>query len=192
MLKSSFFDIKVATQDWHPQDHISFASNHEPPNNKPFESFIDMPNLVAGKPQESMKQRLWPVHCVQGTKGAELVDGLATDHVDIFIKKGTDARVEMYSAFADSFGNLTAGAGGVNEDLAYILMDKSVTDVYVVGIAGDYCVKYTAIDAAKAGFSVTLVSDVQRCVDPSIWDTDVCQELIKKSVQLTKLQDLVL
>ncbi|ETN37554.1 uncharacterized protein HMPREF1541_07176 [Cyphellophora europaea CBS 101466] len=170
LLESPLFEIKVATQDYHPKDHVSFSDNHEAPNNKPFESFIDMANLVANKPEETMKQRLWPVHCVQGTKGADIVDGLLTDKVDLFLKKGMDPRVEMYSAFADSFGNLTSGTGGVSDDLAKILKDRGVTDVLVVGVAGDYCVKYTALDAAKSGFNVSVIEDAQRCVDPSAWN----------------------
>ena len=187
MLASSQFSVKVATQDYHPKDHISFASNHPGPDNKPFESFIDVKNLVANKPEETMSQRLWPVHCVQGTSGSDFVDGLDVKNVDEFVQKGMDSRVEMYSAFSDSFGNLTAGAGGVNIDLAKLLKEKSVTEVYVVGLAGDYCVKFTALDAAKAGFTVFLIEDAQRCVDPSTWG-DVKSEFTKEGVKVVTMQ----
>lgn len=187
MLASPKFAVKVATQDYHPTDHISFASNHEPPNNKPFESYIDMKNLVANKPEETMKQRLWPVHCVQGTKGAELIDELDVSKVDIFVKKGMDSRVEMYSAFADSFGNLTAGEGGVSHDLAEELKKRGVKSVVVVGLAGDYCVGSTAIDAAKAGFNVSLVEEAQRCVDDAAWQ-DYKPTLAKKSVKVVSVE----
>lgn len=183
LLASPNFSIKVATQDYHPKDHISFASNHDAPNNKPFESFVDMPNLVANRPKETMKQRLWPVHCVQGTAGANIVDGISVDKVDTFIKKGMDSRVEMYSAFADSFGNLTFGAGGVSEDLAKTFKDRGVATVYVVGVAGDYCVKYTALDAAKAGLKVFVIEDAQRCVDPAEWQ-NVKKEFADASVEV--------
>jgi nicotinamidase-related amidase len=186
LLSSSHFAVKVATQDWHPENHISFASNHPPPNNKPFESFIDMKNLVANRPHETMKQRLWPVHCVQGTKGSELVEELDASKVDIVIKKGIDSRVEMYSAFSDSFGNLTAGEGGVSHDLAKFLKEKQITHVYVVGVAGDYCVKSTAIDASKSGFTVLVIDDAVRCVDPAAWD-DVKKEFDIQKVQVVTM-----
>ena len=100
-----------------------------------------MKNLVAGKPKETMKQRLWPVHCVQSTPGSDIIDEIDMSKVDLVIHKGMDARVEMYSAFSDSFGNLTAGQGGVSHDLESILKEKGISHVYVVGLAGDYCVK---------------------------------------------------
>ena len=179
LLASDKIALKVATQDFHPEDHISFASNHPPPNNKPFESFIDMKNIVGDRPDQTMKQRLWPVHCVQGTKGAELVQELNSADVDITVTKGMDARVEMYSAFSDSFGNLTSGAGGVNIDLADLLKSQNITHVYVVGLAGDYCVKDTALGARKAGFSTIVVEEGQRCVDPGSWEE--VRDVLKQS-----------
>lgn len=100
-----------------------------------------MKNVVGGKPEQTMKQRLWPVHCVQGTPGSNIIDEIEMSKVDLLIQKGMDARVEMYSAFSDSFGNMTAGQGGVSEDLESVLKEKGITHVYVVGLAGDYCVK---------------------------------------------------
>lgn len=186
LLASSKFACKIATQDWHPLDHISFASNHPPPNNKPLESFIKMKNLVADRPDETMDQRLWPVHCVQGTKGSEMIEELDLDSIDAFIKKGMDARVEMYSAFSDSFGNLTTGQGGVSEDLAQLLRSKKVTHVYVVGVAGDYCVKYTAIDASKSGFSVFVIDEAVRCVDPTTWEL-IKEDFAKHDVKVVSV-----
>ena len=181
LLASPHFVLKVATQDWHPADHISFASNHSAPNNKPFESFVDVQNLVGNTPAQTMKQRLWPVHCVQGTKGAEIINGLDLSNVRLTIRKGQDPKVEMYSAFSDSFGNLTFGAGGVSHDLAKELVAEKVSHVYVVGLAGDYCVKDTALGAAKAGFATYLIEDAQRCVDPNRWP-DIKRDLAKSSV----------
>lgn len=169
LLDSNAFEYKVATKDWHPPNHISFASNHPEPNNKPFESFIEMKNVVAGKPHETMRQRLWPRHCEQGSRGAELVSQLHTEKVDLIVEKGTDERVEMYSAFSDSFGNATEGKGGVTHDLARVLRDKGITDVCCVGLAGDYCLNYSALDATKAGFKTYLIEEGQRCVDPQTW-----------------------
>lgn len=177
LLASNKFKLKVATKDWHPESHISFAPNHPAPNNKPFESFIKMSNHVANKPDEKMQQRLWPVHCVQNTKGAELLPELDTDKVDIVIEKGSDERVEMYSAFSDCFGNLTAGKGGVNHDLAQILRDKGITETYCVGIAGEYCVRFTAADSAKAGFKTYVIEEGQKCSNPGAWPD------VKKSLE---------
>lgn len=171
LLRSNTIRYKVASKDWHPQSHISFASNHPAPNNKPFESFVEMSNIVGGKPDEKMQQRLWPDHCVQGSKGAELVPELDKDSVNLIVEKGSDERVEMYSAFSDSFGNLTAGKGGVTHDLAQVLREQGITHVYCVGIAGDYCVNYTALDAAKAGFTTYVIQEAQKCVDPSSWSS---------------------
>ncbi|KAJ9502773.1 NAD(+) salvage pathway protein [Exophiala xenobiotica] len=187
LLASSKFVLKIATQDWHPEDHVSFASNHAAPNNKPFTSFIDMKNLVANKPEQTMKQRLWPVHCVQQTNGAEIIDEIDLSKIDTFVKKGMDSRVEMYSAFSDSFGNMTAGAGGVNLDLADLLKAKAITHVYVVGLAGDYCVKDTALGSAKAGFATYVIEEAQRCVDPAAWP-DVKAELSQGSVSLVNVE----
>lgn len=183
LLDSKAFKYKVATKDWHPLNHISFASNHAEPDNKPFESFIEMKNVVANKPHETMMQRLWPTHCVKGTKGAELLPELHNDKLDLIVEKGTDERVEMYSAFSDSFGNLTAGKGGVTHDLAERLREEGITDVYCVGVAGDYCVNYTAIDSAKAGFTTYLIEEGQRCVDPQTWP-HVKEGLRKRKVEL--------
>lgn len=171
LLASNVIKYKVATKDWHPQSHISFASNHPEPNNKPFESFVEMSNHVGNKPDEKMQQRLWPDHCIQGSKGAELLPELNQDNIDLIVEKGSDERVEMYSAFSDSFGNLTAGEGGVNHDLAKVLREQRVTHVYCVGIAGDYCVNFTALDAAKAGFTTYVVEEAQKCVDPGAWES---------------------
>ena len=134
-----------------------------------------------------MSQRLWPVHCVQGTSGSDFVDGLDTKKVGVFVQKGMDSRVEMYSAFSDSFGNLTAGAGGVNVDLAKLLRDRGITETFVVGLAGDYCVKYTALDAAKSGFKVFVIEDAQRCVDPKTWG-DVKRDFASEGVKVVNME----
>ncbi|KIX07871.1 uncharacterized protein Z518_02525 [Rhinocladiella mackenziei CBS 650.93] len=187
LLDSPHFAMKVATQDYHPPDHISFAANHPPPNNKPFESFIDMQNWVGNRPEQIMKQRLWPVHCVQGTAGADIIKELHLSNVQIIVQKGMDPRVEMYSAFSDSFGNMTAGAGGVNLDLANELKAQGISHVYVVGLAGDYCVKDTALGSAKAGFITYVIDEAQKCVDPETWN-DVKATLAQGSVNVLQAE----
>ncbi|EOA86723.1 uncharacterized protein SETTUDRAFT_135033 [Exserohilum turcica Et28A] len=155
------FALKVATKDFHPQDHISFASNHPAPNNKPFESIITIVN--PHNPEEKQETRLWPDHCVQGTKGAELLPELHVSKVHHIVEKGQDKRVEMYSAFADPFKSPCVAKSG----LAETLRKAGITDVYVVGLASDYCVKHTAIDAHKEGFKTWVIGEATRAVDPA-------------------------
>ncbi|KAJ4299765.1 NAD(+) salvage pathway protein [Kalmusia sp. IMI 367209] len=159
------FPLKIATKDFHPQDHISFASNHEAPNNKPFESLITISNPL--NPSETQETRLWPDHCVQGTKGSELLPELDTAKVHVVVEKGQDKRVEMYSAFADPFENPCVSKSG----LAKLLHEAEVTDVFVAGLAADYCVRYTALDSAKEGFKTRVIGEATRAVDPSSMDT---------------------
>ncbi|KAL2216603.1 putative isochorismatase family hydrolase [Thermoascus aurantiacus ATCC 26904] len=168
LLANPGFVMRIATQDWHPPDHISFASNHPAPNNRPFESFIDMKNPAPGKESETKRQRLWPVHCVAGTHGASIIPEIDTDKIDLYVKKGMDSRVEMYSAFGDAFGNIdpSVTAKSVDVDLKAALAEKGVTDVFVVGLASDYCVKFTAIDAVKAGFKSWVIEEGTKCVAP--------------------------
>ncbi|KAH3975006.1 hypothetical protein HBH51_087750 [Parastagonospora nodorum] len=155
------FTVKVATKDFHPQDHISFASNHPAPNNKPFVSKATITNPY--NPDESQETQLWPDHCVQGTKGAELLPELNVSKIDHIIEKGQDRRVEIYSAFADPFKNPRV----TESDLAKTLRDARVTDVFVVGLAADYCVKCTAIDSANEGFNTWVIGEATKAVDPS-------------------------
>ncbi|KAL1864138.1 NAD(+) salvage pathway protein [Diaporthe australafricana] len=155
---------RIATQDWHPADHISFAANHA--GKQPFADTITVVN--PHNASESYETRLWPVHCVQGTSGAELVPELHVGDVGddlLVIKKGTDARVEMYSAFYDPFESPRVSDSG----LARALRDRGVTHVYVVGLAFDYCVSATAKDAAKEGFVTYVVEEGTRAVDAAGW-----------------------
>lgn len=143
------FHARYASKDWHLPGHISFASAH--PDKAVFERTTIYPpeHLVVAKGQNvhsiaqcGLEQVLWPDHCVQGTPGARLVEPLREDQFDAIILKGTDLGVECYSAFKDPWGLLVS-------DLEGLLREKGVTDLYVVGVAGDYCVKASAIDAAK-------------------------------------------
>lgn len=129
------------------------------------------PNPPPGQEPETKLQQLWPVHCVQGSLGAELIPEIDSDRFDLVAKKGRDSQVEMYSAFADAFGNIdpTVTTKSVDVDITSELQAKGVTDVFVVGLAGDYCVKCTAIDAVKAGFRSWLIEEGTKCVDPTSW-----------------------
>ncbi len=126
------FDLVVATQDWHPPDHASFAVNH--PGKSPGD-VIDLAGL---------RQILWPVHCVQNTPGAAFVPGLKTDRIARVFKKGTDPLIDSYSGFFDNGHRKATGLGEY-------LKRAGVTDVYVCGLATDYCVKFTALDADRRG-----------------------------------------
>ena len=155
------FSLKIATKDFHPQDHISFETSHAPPNNKPFESSVNISN--PSETSQSHEIPIWPVHCVQGTKGADIIPEIDVAKVDTIVEKGKDRRLEMFSGFADVFGNKSPQA--TNLDLADRLNSAGITHVFVVGIAGDVCVKCTALDAKKEGFQVCVLEEATRSVD---------------------------
>ncbi|KAL8805727.1 MAG: hypothetical protein Q9182_001760 [Xanthomendoza sp. 2 TL-2023] len=154
------FTLKVATRDLHPEDHISFDTSHPPPNNKAFESSTTISNPQ--NPSETATIAIWPAHCIQGTPGAEIIPEIDISKVDRIIDKGQDRRVEMFSAFLDVFGNESDAA---SFDLAAYLKEEGVSRVFVVGLAGDYCVRCTAIDARKEGFEVLVVEESVKSID---------------------------
>ncbi|MDZ4170172.1 MAG: bifunctional nicotinamidase/pyrazinamidase [Coriobacteriia bacterium] len=139
-------ELVVATQDWHPAEHGSFASNHR--NAEPGET------VVLG----GVDQVLWPDHCVQDAPGASFHSGLDIAHVDIVVRKGTDSAIDSYSGFRDNGHQRDTG-------LASILQERGVGSVALVGLATDYCVKYTALDGIALGLRVSVVEDGVRAVD---------------------------
>ncbi|CAG8980544.1 hypothetical protein HYALB_00002541 [Hymenoscyphus albidus] len=172
------FTIKVATKDWHPTDHISFAANHL--DKKPF---IDVTTITnPANENEKYESRLWPVHCVQNTPGAELVPELHVDKIDRIVEKGTRKEVEMYSAFYDPLVSPRCSDSG----LASLLRENEITDCFVVGLAFDYCVKATALDSAKEGFKTWVVGEATRAVDATVWE-EVVVELKAGGVQVVEL-----
>ncbi|KAJ5386238.1 hypothetical protein N7509_008779 [Penicillium cosmopolitanum] len=193
LLAKPGFVTRVATLDWHPANHISFAANHPAPNNKPFVSLIEMKNPAPGKSTETKPQRLWPIHCMADSHGAALIPEIESNRVDLLVHKGQNSQVEMYSAFADAFGNhgLKGAGGSVDVDLAFELRTKAVTDVFVVGLAGDYCVKSTALDAVKAGFRSWLIEDGTKCVVPADWNKTK-EELCAAGVVVINANDAVI
>ena len=140
------FGLVVATQDWHPPGHGSFASTR--PGRKPGELAE-----LGGLPQV-----LWPDHCVQGTTGAAFAPGLETNQVEAIIRKGTDPGIDSYSGFFDNGHRKSTGLGDY-------LRGRGATDLYVLGLATDYCVKFTALDAVRLGFRTFLVQDGSRGVE---------------------------
>jgi nicotinamidase/pyrazinamidase len=143
---SGKFDLVVATQDWHPPGHGSFAANH--PGKKPGD-IIDL---------DGIEQLLWPVHCVQHTPGAAFAPGFALDRVERIFHKGTDPRIDSYSALFDNAHRKSTGLGE-------FLRERRTTRLFVLGLATDYCVKFTALDALQSGFAVTVVTDGCRAVN---------------------------
>jgi nicotinamidase/pyrazinamidase len=156
LLRSGGYDLVVATQDWHPPGHASFASSH--PGKKPF----DVISL------HGHDQVLWPDHCVQGTAGAALHVGLPLERVEAIIRKGTDPLVDSYSGIRN---NWDARGQRPVTGLAGYLRERGVQDITICGLARDYCVKWTAEDAAVAGFKVRVLWDLTRPVDPASNDT---------------------
>jgi nicotinamidase/pyrazinamidase len=144
-MAKAFFNV-VITQDWHTAGHVSFASSH--PGKNPFET-IDLPYG---------KQVLWPDHCVQGTDSAALSKDLSIPHAGLVIRKGFHRDVDSYSAFTEADGKTTTG-------LAAYLKARRLTKVFVAGLATDFCVAWTALDARKAGFETYVVEDACRGID---------------------------
>ena len=140
------FAVKVLTQDWHPASHASFAANHD--GAEPF-SLTEMPYGP---------QVLWPTHCVQGSEGAAFHKDLKTDPADLIIRKGFRPAIDSYSAFFENDHKTPTGLEGY-------LKTRGVTDLTLVGLATDFCVAYSAIDAAKLGFSVTVLEGACRAID---------------------------
>ncbi|THZ78709.1 Isochorismatase hydrolase [Aureobasidium pullulans] len=174
--------LRVATKDMHPKDHISFASQHPPPNNKPFESSITIAN--PHNPEETQTTNLWPDHCVAGSPGSELIPELDVSRLDEVVEKGQDKRVEMYSAFCTPFLNPKI----VETGLAKTLKEKGVTHVFCVGLAADFCVKATAIDAAKEGFETVVIREGTKGVEQGDEaDKNLAQELKENNVKLVSV-----
>jgi len=185
------FAYKVATQDWHPQSHISFASNHSAPDNVPFTSWTTLTNPKVGEEPKTKEQRLWPDHCVQGSEGAEIIAELASNvskKVDLVVKKGMDEGMEMYSVFANAFGHMDCCPKGVTHDLASMFKERGITHVYNVGIAGDYCLRATAVDAARAGFVSYVVEEGVKCVDPGEGWNEALKDFGEHNVSMVKIE----
>lgn len=143
---STRFDLVVATQDWHPASHKSFASNHD--GKKAFD------NIISG----GLDQVLWPDHCVQGSTGAAFHHDLNMNRVEAIFRKGMDPEIDSYSGFYDNGHKKSTGLEGY-------LKSRGVREVYVCGLAGDYCVYFTAMDALKAGFKTYLIEDATRSIN---------------------------
>jgi len=166
------FEIVIATQDWHPRNHKSFASNH-----------------VERKPGEMIKlsgldQILWPDHCVQGTPGAEFSDQLDTSTIKRIFKKGTESDIDSYSGFFDN-GHLKATG------LVDYLREIKVDGVFIVGLATDYCVKFTALDAVAEGFETYVIEDGTKAVNLQPGDdNNAIKEMKQAGVKIISSSEL--
>ncbi|KIL71565.1 hypothetical protein M378DRAFT_65809 [Amanita muscaria Koide BX008] len=151
------FVKKIGTKDYHPSDHVSFAATHDKPV---FSTTTIYPPGEEKDESKALEQVLWPVHCVASTPGSEFVDKLHSDALDAVVHKGTHRDIESYSAFQDPWKITTT-------ELPRLLSESGVTDVYVCGVAGDYCVKSTALDAVEYGYRTWVVQDAVKSVSNS-------------------------
>ena len=170
LLERDPFALYVATQDWHPPGHASFASSHagcEP---------LDIIQL------HGYDQTLWPDHCVQGTPGANLSADIPWERLSAIIRKGTDLASDSYSGFRN---NWNAGGERPPTGLAGYLREREISEVFLCGLARDFCVKWSAEDAAAAGFRAVVLWDLTRPVDPSS-DDRVREELERAGVEVVE------
>lgn len=167
------FPLSVATLDWHPENHCSFAANH--PGKKPGDSVI-----VKG-----IEQILWPVHCVRSSLGAELVAALNKKSIAEYFYKGTDPWIDSYSAFFDNARLQSTGLGDY-------LKTRTVSEVFLVGVATDYCVLYSAFDAVDLGFNVVVISDACRSINLHSGDEKKAFEaMVAKGVKIQTSQEVL-
>jgi nicotinamidase/pyrazinamidase len=167
------FDLIVATRDWHPTNHGSFASNHT--GTKPGD-IVELNGL---------QQILWPDHCIQNTRGSEFAPALNTSRIAKVFYKGTDPGIDSYSTFFDNAQRKSTG-------LENFLKGKGVKGIYIAGLATDYCVKYSALDAIRLGFGTTVIIDACRGVNLKPDDSDKAVEEMKQAgVRIVKGKDLL-
>ena len=168
---ATHFDNIVLTQDWHPENHISFAENHVGKN--PF----DTVELNYGT------QVLWPSHCVQGTPDADFHPDLNIPRAQLIIRKGFHPEIDSYSAFKEADHQTSTGLAGY-------LKERGIDTVYIVGIATDFCVAWTAIDAAKMGFKSYVIADATKAIDLQGSLQHAWQEMLAVGVKRVVAQDI--
>ncbi|WP_417884710.1 bifunctional nicotinamidase/pyrazinamidase [Zunongwangia sp.] len=157
------FDLVVATQDWHPSGHASFASTHH----KELFKTIDL---------DGINQIMWPDHCVQGTEGVNFHKDLKTDKIEAIFRKGTNPKIDSYSGFYDNAHLKSTGLKGY-------LKEKGVTELYFTGLAADFCVAFSIKDALMQGFTCFLIEDATRAIDSANF-SKIKEELETKGLQL--------
>lgn len=163
------YDLVVASQDWHPSEHGSFAQNH---------AGCQIGQVIQ---LNGLSQVLWPVHCVEFSEGAKFSEKLLTQHIDEVVRKGTNLDIDSYSAFYDNDHKQSTG-------MTELLRERGITEVDIAGLATDYCVKYTALDARKEGFMTTLLLDACRGVELKPGDIAAAvEEMEAAGIKIKKL-----
>ncbi len=170
-IQKRFFRV-IATQDWHPENHLSFAINH------PDKKVYDIIQL------NGVKQTLWPVHCVAGTKGAQFHPNLNTHAIHLILRKGLNPRIDSYSAFMENDRKTETGLAGYLKEL-------KIKEVFLCGLATDYCVLYSALDAVRLGFQTYVILDACRGVDFPENNIEKALEKMKQhNIKLINSQEL--
>ena len=164
------FDLVVATQDWHPADHKSFASTH--PGKKLFEEIM----------LDGIPQMLWPDHCVQETTGAQFSSLLSKKRIEAIFRKGMDKNIDSYSGFFDNGKKKATGMGDY-------LKGRGVTGIFVTGLAADYCVYYTALDGLEFGFESTIISEATLPIYEENFKKEM-KEFAKRGGRLIKSREI--
>lgn len=168
-----YFELVVATIDWHPQDHMSFAVNH---------SGCRVGDIII---VDEIPQVLWPEHCVQHSKGAEFHPHLEVKKIKKIIHKGIDKKIDSYSAFFDNAHKRSTGLGEY-------LRSEQVEDVYIMGLATDYCVKYSTLDALHLGFNVYIIENACRGVELHPGDiAGAIEEICEAGAILIAVEDIL-
>lgn len=171
-LLGQHFKHIILTQDWHPDNHISFADNH------PGKEAYDSIQLDYGT------QVLWPKHCVQGTRDAELHPDLNLPQAQLIIRKGFHSQIDSYSAFMEADQKTPTGLAGY-------LRERGIDTVFVVGIATDFCVAWTAIDACKLGFKTYVIADATKGIDLNGSLQHAWQDMLSHGVKRIYVKDIV-
>lgn len=168
-----YFGLVVATQDWHPSTHGSFADNYP-------DATLGDEITLAG-----LSQILWPAHCVQNTKGAEFVPSLNSKKITHVFHKGVDPNIDSYSGFFDNAHRRSTGLGE-------FLREQNVTEVYLLGLATDYCIKYSALDARKLGFKTFVIADACRGINLKPNDVaDAIEEMKRAGVKIIQSDNIL-
>lgn len=167
------YDHVVATQDYHPENHGSFAANHAGKNIGDSITLSDLPQI------------LWPIHCVEATKGADLASELNTHAIDMIFRKGTDPNIDSYSGFYD---NGHSNSTGLTEHLN----DIGTTELHIVGLATDYCVKFSALDAIREGFNTSIIKEATKGVNIQPNDCDnAIRDMANAGVNILEMEDVL-
>lgn len=165
------FECVVATQDWHPPDHVSFAPTHRRKVGEVIQS-------------SGIEQILWPIHCVQNTRGADFVKALHRDRIEAVFHKGVDPKVDSYSTFFDNARHRSTG-------LSDYLKKKKISDLYFVGLATDYCILYSVLDALELGFQATAIRDACRAINLHPNDEEkALKKMTQKGARILRSSDL--